>query len=271
MKQLSREELKNVQLDLLKVVDKFCRDNNIKYFLAYGTLIGAIRHKGFIPWDDDIDLMMKREDYDKFISLFPHKGTDKNPYYVGAIEIDDNYPYPFAKIQNCKTAIDEELDYNYDMGCNIDLFPIDNMPDDQNKGKRVMKKTLILEKILWVKALRIIKRRGILKNAFLAISHLVLSVIPMKSLLKAINKNARQYSRINSNTVGLVTSYMPSMSYHIDKSLFDDAIDVDFEGYQFMAPKEYDKLLRILYGDYMQLPPEEQRIPKHRLTGYFVE
>ena len=103
-KEINVEELKQIQLNILKFVDKFCKENNLKYYLAYGTLLGAVRHKGYIPWDDDIDIIMFREDYEKFVTTF----KDVN-YKVFATEVNSKYPYPFAKVGDTRTYFEEEI------------------------------------------------------------------------------------------------------------------------------------------------------------------
>ncbi len=109
MKELLSDELKRIQLDILRNVHKFCLEHNINYSLAYGTLLGAVRHKGFIPWDDDIDIMMLRNDYDRFIKEYP----ESDEYGLCCFEKDTNYPYSFAKVQDKKTSLIEFCEYPY--------------------------------------------------------------------------------------------------------------------------------------------------------------
>ena len=120
-KYINVEELKHIQLDMLSDIAEFCEQNNIKYFLAYGTLIGAIRHKGYIPWDDDIDICMPRPDYDKFLSLYNKKDS---AYKAVAFELDENYKLPFAKVNDTRTVMWETM-YDQDVfGVYIDVFPL---------------------------------------------------------------------------------------------------------------------------------------------------
>ena len=115
------EEFKKTQFDILISVDRFCKAHGIRYFLAYGTLIGALRHGGYIPWDDDIDISMPRPDYERFIKLY-NKEKDKG-YYVVSPSLDPSYPNAFAKICDPDTCIIEFSSLKYDIGVNIDLFP----------------------------------------------------------------------------------------------------------------------------------------------------
>ena len=127
IKYLSMDEIKSVELEILKYIHNFCIENDIKYFLNYGTLIGAVRHKGFIPWDDDIDICMFRKDYEKFIDLF---SKDDGIYKILSLETDDKYYNNFIKVINSKTKIEDERNYKtYDLGIFVDIFPIDSFDD----------------------------------------------------------------------------------------------------------------------------------------------
>ena len=183
-KTINVEELKQVQLDILKFVDEYCKKNNLKYYLAYGTLLGAVRHKGYIPWDDDIDLLMFREDYEKFVTSFKDER-----YKVFATEVNAKYPYPFAKVGDTTTYFEEEIKDVMDTGVNIDIFPLDYLPED--KVKSVTKKRNFLQKIWTAKRLPLLKRRGLVKNSILALSQLLLSVISVHKIVALMERNAQ--------------------------------------------------------------------------------
>ena len=127
IKYLSMDEIKLIELEILQYIHDFCVKNDIKYFINYGTLIGAVRHKGFIPWDDDIDICMFRKDYEKFIDLF---SKDDGIYKILSLETDDKYYNNFMKVINSKTKIEDERNYKtYDLGIFVDIFPIDSFDD----------------------------------------------------------------------------------------------------------------------------------------------
>lgn len=128
MKQLSLNEIRIIQLNILKEVDKFCRDNNIVYYLTHGTLLGAAKYKGYIPWDDDADIAMPKPDYDKFISLF---NKNQSIYKVKDYSIDKKFPYTYAKIEHIQTLAIESTSIKFEMGINVDLFPLGGAPADQ--------------------------------------------------------------------------------------------------------------------------------------------
>ena len=130
---ITQEECRRLQVSMLKEIDSFCRTNAISYFLAFGTLLGAIRHRGFIPWDDDVDIMMPRKDYEKFMILFPSKGRIR---FLTA-QNTENYPYAFGKVIDTHTIKIEPLRSKYQViGLDVDVFPIDNYPEDFEETKR---------------------------------------------------------------------------------------------------------------------------------------
>ena len=132
-KNINLEELKKIQFDILKKVAAFCEKNKIKYYLGYGTLLGAVRHKGYIPWDDDIDIIMPRPDYLRFIEIF-NKSTPSPELKVLSHYIDKNHPYPFIKLINTKTKQVSHSSIKYDMGVCIDIFPLDGLPKSIHKS-----------------------------------------------------------------------------------------------------------------------------------------
>ena len=137
MKELTIEELKQYQLGILKVVAEYCEGNEIKYWLDCGTLLGAVRHKGYIPWDDDIDIGMLREDYDKFIYSF---NSSNERYKVYSIENNPDFYFPHAKVLDTDTVLYEPDENGLKLNINIDIFIYDNAPDDERLTKRMFKK-----------------------------------------------------------------------------------------------------------------------------------
>lgn len=259
-KEIRVDELKQIQLDILKFVDAFCKKNNLRYFLAYGTLLGAVRHQGYIPWDDDIDVLMFREDYEKFVTTFKH-----STYKVFATEVNAAYPYPFAKVGDTRTYFEEEIKDVIDTGVNIDVFPLDYLPQDN--VDKIIKRRDFLQNIWTLKRLPCLKRRGFLKNTVLKLSQLVLSVFSMKAIVKQMEEHAKKYNSASSSLCGnLVLGYDPDVYPTSD---FENAVELPFEDTTFPCPANYDDVLRIMFGDYMQLPPEEKRVSHHHFIAYW--
>ena len=139
MIEIPLEELKSRQLEILTRIDKFCTEHNIQYSLAFGTLLGAIRHKGYIPWDDDIDIMMLRSDYNRFISLFYDEQLR-----VLSIENESRYILPFAKVVDNNSILIEQSTMELPLGIYVDIFPVDNIPDDISLRNDFYRKKKIL-------------------------------------------------------------------------------------------------------------------------------
>lgn len=186
-KNIEVEELKRIQTDILNFVDGFCKKNGLRYWLAYGTLLGAVRHKGYIPWDDDIDILMFREDYEKFVTTFKDER-----YKVFATEVNAKYPYPFAKVGDTATYFEEEIKDAIDTGVNIDVFPLDYIPEDRVKS--ATKRRDFLQKVWMLKRLPRLKRRGFVKNSVLAVSQLALSPISVHSIVRKMEDNAKMFA-----------------------------------------------------------------------------
>ena len=259
------QELKKLQMDILLYVDSFCRENGLKYSLSGGSLIGAVRHRGYIPWDDDIDILLRREDYDKLITMF---SKIKHPYYsVYSSDTTKLYTLPFAKIVDTRTVL-KEPGLPFEMGVNIDLFPFDFISDDEKECARIVKKAQRVRNWYVLKRLEWDNQRSLIKNIVLTVGKIVLAPVSLKLLSNKINQIARKAGMPNdTKRACLVWGYgqrevMPS-------AIFDEYVDMPFEEATFMALKDYKTYLTNLFGDYMQLPPIEKRITHHEFVAYW--
>lgn len=247
MKEITLEERRQIQLHMLMEIDDFCRKHKIRYSLAYGTLIGAIRHKGFIPWDDDVDIMMPLPDMLKFKELF----RSKTMCYCD-VDTDSDYQYAFSRIANTQTYNKDGL-ISKTYGICIDLYPVLGLPDSI-KGIKQFFKNADLE---LNRRLRIIRFRS-----------RMLRFLPIKSIL-GFNKAMRRYRDFLFQYPYDKTRYFFTnggeleMRNVYDFDLFEDMVEVSFEGHNFLSVAHYDEYLRQFYGDYMQLPPEVDRVPYH--------
>ncbi len=264
-RQLTDEDVKGLSIQILHYVDDFCKKNGIKYSLAYGTMIGAIRHKGFIPWDDDVDIMMLRPDYEKFVYLFNQ--NNDGIFSVESFETDPNYHYPMAKIV-CNATTNDELGYT-DSGFAIDLFPFDKVPASDKEFLSVLK----IKKQCWnlfaLKAMHWSKNRGFVKNIIMCLSKAIVSFIPNSFIHRRIKKVVDKYSGLEDNYLYgcLFTPYHTRDI--MEKDIFAELTTVPFEQAQYSCLKGYDKFLNHVYGDYMKFPPLEQQVTHHDFVAYW--
>lgn len=252
--------LKQVELDILKIFIKTCEQLHLRYYLIGGTLIGAIRHKGFIPWDDDIDVIMPRKDYYVFIE----KGQKYLPkhLFIQTHVSDPEYQCCFAKVRNSRTTfVENSLQSRHiNHGIYIDIFPLDYYPDN------VMAKRLTNTKDLLLSA-SISRLNDSKPSRKMRIIQVIASCI-YPSAIKAVDKRERFLK--NQKSSSLVRNYCGAwgLSEIWRAEWFEAGVKVDFEGIEAMAPSNYDAVLRKVYGDYMKLPPAEKQI-SHHFCKYF--
>ena len=264
----SNEEIKKIQMDILLVFHQFCMENNIKYSLAAGSLIGAVRHHGFIPWDDDIDIYLMRDDYKRMVSLFPP--TYQKHYNFVTNERDEKWHRAYGKLYDNRTLEFEATRDPYkEQGLGIDIFPVDDVPDDIDAWLRFEKKRRLLRDMLTMKTMIYSDKRSFVKNAFMIVSRLVLSPLSYSFLSRLIDKhaqlhNGKGYMHVYENCPGVYNSKHPWL-----KCDFDEVIDANFEGCTVKIMKGYDDYLTTVYGDYMHLPPMEKRISHHVFEAYW--
>ena len=252
-------------LETLCFTISFLESNKLKWFAAYGTAIGAVRHKGIIPWDDDIDICMPRDDYNKLLALSVElKDTKYRIIKLG----DNNYWLPFAKIYDASTTILERKEYPCVFGVYIDIFPYDSINEETAKNFNAAYNDIALsyrrysscqKKINFKKYLSLLRTGhwGTLKSL---ISFDMMGFSSEEKILNEIRKKEQFYSDDNGSYYGSFTE--PYRKY-FKKEWFSSSIWVPFDGHKVRIPMGYDKYLTSIYGDYMSLPPVEKRVLKH--------
>lgn len=269
-KMIDTVEMKTIQLDMLKKFDEYCRKNGIVYYLAYGTLIGAIRHKGYIPWDDDIDLMIPRKDYDKLLKLYNKNRTNAELKVVDCTT-EKGYYLPYAKLINQKTVLKENVQSDYELGVNIDLFPVDDLSDNYEEAIAIIKKCYWYNLKLQIKTITWSDNRSIIKNIVLMLGKLALSTQSISKILKSYDRFCRKNkSGKDTKYVGVLTGLNTTSKGNVfERKWFNETLRCEFEGCDFPAPVGYDKLLRNFYGDYMQLPPKDKQVTHHSFEAWY--
>jgi lipopolysaccharide cholinephosphotransferase len=258
MKEMTKEEFRTALLDTMSAVDLFCTEHHIHYSVADGTLLGAVRHNGFIPWDDDIDIYMLREDYNRFVSLFPKKY--KEQYTMHCLENNPEWHKLFAKVCDDRTLMQNELRSVEQYGVNIDVFPVDEVPDNQKEWKRFMRKVMVLYSIINNKSRKISKKRSFSNNIGIALLDIVLFPFSRKFLFKCANRFIQK-----NNGKGFKSCYEVSfgldLKHPFDRDLFNDIRKWEFEDRLYYGFTNASIFLEKSYGsDFMKLPPLEKRV-----------
>lgn len=259
-------KIKKTEKEILNKFISICAKHNLKYFVVFGTLLGTIRHAGFIPWDDDIDVGMLREDYEKFLKV-AQKECGQN-FFLQTVETDSKYHLYFAKLRKTDTIFIEDSLQKADStsGFYIDIFPFDMIPDNDTLMKKQVKKAVFLGMLLSINRVRepqigrYAKGKEILLKSIWALVHGGMKVLGIKGisidrLLKDVStkNNGRDYGRY-------ITFAAEAEKWIILKEELEDLVEMPFEDIFVKVPKGYHSILRRCYGNYLELPPKEKRV-----------
>ena len=265
---LNNDELRELQLcelEALKFFDNFCRKHDLTYYLCGGCLIGAVRHKGFIPWDDDTDVLMPRPDYEKFLELY----KKENPSERFVLVNDDDVHYSgniFATLNDTDHTMVKEYQQDMDTphGIPLDIFPIDGLADG-----RIQR----LIQYMWVMIYSLFRAQIVPKNqgGLIAFGSKVLLTLFRGRRLrykiwKFAEKRMTRYHFDESENVAEFCAGFYFMKKVYPRHIYDGKVELEFEGEKFFAMKGYDEYLHIPFGNYMELPPEEERLPHHDIV-----
>lgn len=259
MDEKTLKKLQTVETEILVAFDKFCTEHDIKYSLYAGTALGAVRHGGFIPWDDDVDVCMTRENYEKFLKVYRENEIDG--YYLQGTDNPDYEYINFSKLRKNGTRFGNKLDLSLyeNNGIYLDVFPFDKIPKD----KKLRKKFLFNAKLWLVYTRGYPYTKG---SKFLEIVSRFLLLKSRKRQLKIRNKLEKKLLAFQSmeKDYDLICLACPNdLRFIYPANILDEIIEVDFEGHKVSMHKDYDTALKIKFGNYMQLPPEEERVCKH--------
>lgn len=259
------KKYQSILIEMVEVFDEYCRKNNIRYTLCGGSLLGAVRHKGIIPWDDDLDVIMPRPDYIRFLEL--SKKSFIENYSIIDYSNKDYYYLPMAKMVDDRTLLIEmEENRKCPIGVNIDIFPIDAIPNDDSKQEELYKKHRSLLKKAYF-ANRYPFAKSALKSIYYFFRYFTYCYYHIfyngHMLLKKADELISQENYHKSAKVRIYTSYQHHNKV-FDKRVFDEFTDLEFSGLKLMCIKDYDTYLKSLFGDYMKLPPIEKQVCHHR-------
>lgn len=275
MKEISIDELRQIEHSILDFIVDVCNNNNITYYLCGGTLLGAYRHKGFIPWDDDIDVMMPRPDYERFITIFPrHEYME-----LRNNRLDRHYPMAFSTVNDTRTVkVEDKLrnELKSSLSVNVDIFPIDGLPSDIAECEKYFKQIAHAQKMMECSTKAFGKaptlKATILKNLGIA-TYRCLELLGLRTIrhyVQRMEQLAMRYPYDTAEYVGITAISHYGIRERNIKAHYAPAMKVTFEGKLYSSPACYDTYLSQLYGkDYMQLPPKHMQHTHHTSGCYW--
>lgn len=265
MIELSLQEIKETEFTILKAFREFCEKNHIQFYLAHGTLLGALRYKGFIPWDDDIDVLVPRSDYNKLLSLY----KDNGQYCLFAPERNQEYRFPFAKFSDITTRkVETGINNGVQLGLDIDVFPLDAWDENYDEAKKEANRISRYRTCLGLTKRERPNSTNILKRAIIRIMMLYCKLHGSRYYIKKINEESYKPHQTGKNYLGCKAWCVYGAKGILKSEIFADTVEVEFEGEKFPAPIGYDAYLRSFYGDYLPEPPVEKRKTHHSFKAY---
>lgn len=273
MKEMTTDEIKMCSLAILDFIDQVCKENHLRYFLCGGTLLGAIRHKGFIPWDDDIDVMMPRKDYERLFKVWPH-----NSYYEALnYKNTHNFPYAYGKAIDKRTVKFEPIRNDCQtIGVDVDIFPIDSIPEDEKTTIVFFEDIKKYQKRLNKQVYPIGKSRNIFRTVARFIIIILrrmpelIGINTIDGIVRSFSNFAQRYNNTDSSFCGITAISHYGEKEKNPKTSYETTVNVEFEGKNYPSPSGYDLYLSQLYSkNYMQLPPLEQRKTHHTYKAYW--
>ena len=237
---------------MLECIDKVCREHHLRYYLWAGTMLGAVRHKGFIPWDDDMDICMPRPDYDLLLAHC-HEWMPA-PFEVVGPHNRSDYPYPFAKVEDSSTTVLERPDFNFPEGIYVDIFPIDGIPSDKAVATKHLKKYKFWRHLLFFRG------RDPFKHGKGPRSWWPLLIHKMYSLQQLQDKVQRLMTQYKFDDCEQVIDYDSVFRGIVAKKILGEPKEYEFEGKKFLGVSDAHQYLIETYGDYMTPPPKEKQI-----------
>lgn len=260
-------ELQMIEVEMLVEVDRICKKCGIKYCISAGTLLGAIRHKGFIPWDDDADVAFLRPEYEKFRRACETE-LDHERFYFQDYRNTKGYRWGYGKLRRRHTKFVRlrQEHMPYEQGVFIDIMPYDNVPDNIFARKIHDFHCFLYRKCFWA-PLGKQQERGIKKVAYI-----LLDKVPDEKLYASYNKFIKRCDRNETKRIRILAFPVPGKESGYLRSCFNELVPMEFEGIELMGMKDYNTYLNYKYGDYMELPPIEKRkvhpVSKLRLLSF---
>lgn len=271
MREITPREVQLGELGVLKKIAEICEKENLRYFLFYGTLIGAVRHKGFIPWDDDVDIVMPRPDYEKLLSYVEAHAKELEPFKMMNYRYNKDYIYPISRFCDTRYKVEYQGTAEYGLGLFVDIYPFDGSGNTPEEAKAIMAENQRLVKCVFQAGMQKFEKSNtaLWRTPIKFAMYCYAKLRGAYSFIKQIEKRAMKHSFQEDTYCNC--NIWDYVSYFFRRDMFDDFTYMDFEDEKFRVPVNYDEILRLCYGDYMQLPPEEERVGHHYYTAYLKD
>ncbi len=273
MQELALSEIHNAELGALLKLDEICRANGLRYVIYYGTLLGAVRHKGFIPWDDDVDVIMGRPDFEKLISYCDSHKDELAPFRLMYYTNTPNYAYPIGRFSDTSYRVEYNDTNDYGLGLFVDIIPYDGCGNSYEKACKIVKRNQLIRHFVMMAGTKVAfeSQHGKAVTLFKKAIFPIVKMVGLERLTNLEKHTIRKYNYEGSKYVCPATWISYGICEIAERAQVEDGEDIIFEGHKVMAPKNPEKHLQRLYGDYMRLPPAEKQSPTHDYKAYRKE
>ena len=270
MKELSLREIQLAELEILKKFARICEEQGFRYYLFFGTLLGAVRHQGFIPWDDDVDVMMPRGDYERFLAYCAEQAASLKPYRIMHWTTNEQYIYPIARFCDTRYQVDYDNAADYGLGLFVDIYPFDGSGDMAEVAQRIYATSAIKADLIYQAGTTRFEKSSSgnpIRTCIKFIEYGVAKCLGARRLIISAEKMAKRRPFEDSKYIQCVVWPGYRCKLFEREKMEKDAV-LRFEDADFRVPADYDHVLSVCYGDYMKLPPESEQIAHHYYKAY---